>query len=533
MKSVRGPQLGDSELGMDRAITRRDFLNGAAIAVGTVLTPPALGAATAPQDQPGYDPPALTGMRGSHPGSFEAAHRLRDGTLQLPDVPRGATESYDLVVVGAGISGLAAAAFYRAAKPQARILLLDNHDDFGGHARRNEFFLGGRLELMNGGTWGIDSPRPYSVVAGGLLRKLGIDPVQLDAQCSNKEFYRSLGLGRAIFFDRETFGADRLVVGVKAVPWPRLLQDAPLSPVVKAEIARIYEAQADYLPGLSSDEKKARLARMSYADYLTKVVGADPGVLPYFQAMTHDEWGVGIDAVGALEVWAFDFPAFQGLNLQPGAAPHTGFTAAGYAQTGGSAHFHFPDGNASVARLLVRHLVPAALPGRSAEDVVTAHADYSQLDRPGAPVRIRLGSTVLRARNIGDAGSSRGVEVTYARGGTSQTARAPAAVLACWNMMIPYLCPDLPARQREALHSLVKTPLVYTTVALRNWRAFKTLGVAGVYAPGSYHSSLHLNAVVDIGTYRSVRSPDEPILVRMTRTPCRPGLDQRAQPRFR
>src|SRR5271157_3157092 len=489
MRQGKRGETRDRELGMDRAIDRRDFLSGAAVALGAALAGPAFGAVPAPQDQPGYYPPSLTGMRGSHPGSFEAAHRLRDGAPLSQ--AEGPVERYDLVIVGGGISGLAAAAFYRAAKPEARVLILDNHDDFGGHAKRNEFSLQGRTELVNGGTSAIDSPRPYSVVAGGLLRQLGVDPVALEARCAKKHFYGSLGLGRGVFFDRETFGADRLVVGVAAKPWPELLKDAPLASSVKDDIARIYEARIDYLPGLSSDEKKARLARTSYADYLTKTIKADPGVLPYFQKMTHEEWGVGIEAVGALEVWPFDCPGFQGLNLEPGAAPHMGFTAAGYAQSGGSAEFHFPDGNASIARLLVRLLAPAAMPGAGAEDVVMARVDYSELDRPDAPVRVRLSSTALKARNVGDPATAREVEVTYERGGTLHTARATAAVLACWNCMIPYLCPGMPARQRDALHSLVKTPLVYTTVALRNWRAFKALGVAEVYAPGSYHDSVH------------------------------------------
>ena len=279
-------------------------------------------------------------MRGSHAGSFEAAHRLRDGAPL--GQAEGPVERYDLVIVGGGISGLAAAAFYRAAKPEARVLILDNHDDFGGHAKRNEFSLQGRTELMNGGTWAIDSPRPYSVVASGLMRQLGVDPVALEARCAKKHFYGLLGLGRGVFFDRETFGADRLVVGAAAKPWRELLKDAPLASSVKDDIARIYEARIDYLPGLSSDEKKARLARMSYADYLTKTIKADPGVLPYFQKMTHEEWGVGIEAVGALEVWPFDFPGFQGLNLEPGAAPHMGFTAAGYARDRGLGRVSFP-----------------------------------------------------------------------------------------------------------------------------------------------------------------------------------------------
>jgi spermidine dehydrogenase len=536
---------------MDRPIARRDFLNGVAIAAGAIAGGMLAGAATegfageaaAPSQ---YYPPRLTGLRGSHPGSFELAHKLRDGDLAL--AAPGAAESYDLVIVGGGISGLAAAYFYRERNASARILILDNHDDFGGHAKRNEFALNGRIELINGGTLEIDSPRPYSVFAAGLMRKLGVDPVRLEATCTKKDFYRSLGLGRGIFFDRETFGVDKLVVGVGAKPWAALLADAPLTPAVRADIARLYEAKTDYMPSLSSAEKKARLARMSYRDFLLNVVKVDPGVVSVFQARTHDEWGVGIDAVAALEVWAFGFPGFQGLNLETGAAPHMGFTASGYAATGGSYKFHFPDGNASIARLLVRSLVPSSMsssmsssmpssmsssiPGSSAEDIVTAAADYGALDRDGAPVRIRLASTALSVRNIGEPGSSREAEVIYSQNGTLAAARGKAVVLACWNMMIPYLCPDLPARQKEALHYPVKIPLVYTSVAIRNWRAFKALGVNEIYAPGSYHSSLWLNQTVDIGGYLSVRSPDDPILIHMQRIPCKPGLDEREQHRI-
>jgi spermidine dehydrogenase len=526
----------DRELGMDQPIARRDFLNGVAIAVGSIaggvlpgVVAQGFADEAAAQARQSHYPPRLTGLRGSHPGSFESAHKLRDGDLPLQ--ASGPAETYDLVIVGGGISGLSAAYFYRERKPSARILILDNHDDFGGHAKRNEFELGGRIELINGGTLEIDSPRPYGVVAARLLRKLDVDPVRLDAACTKREFYGSIGLGRGIFFDRETFGFDKLVVGVETKPWAELLADAPLTPTVRADIARLYEAKIDYMPGLSSKEKKERLARMSYRDFLLNVAKADPGVAPVFQARTHGEWGVGIDAVGALEVWPFGFPGFQGLDLEPGAAPHMGFTASGYAATGGSYRFHFPDGNASIARLLVRSLVPSSIPGRSAEDIVTATADYRQLDRPGAPVRIRLNSIAVSARNVGESGPAREAEVIYSRNGTLAAARGRAVVLACWNMMIPYLCPELPPRQKDALHYLVKTPLVYTSVAIRNWRAFKALGVHEIYAPGAYHSSVRLNQTVDIGAYLSVRSPDDPVLVHMVRTPCKPGLDERDQHR--
>src|SRR5262249_17188464 len=305
----------------------------------------------------------------------------------------------------------------------ARILVLDNHDDVGGHAKRNEFALAGRLALMNGGTQAIDSPRRYSAIADGLLRTLGIDPVALSKTCSDEKFYASRGLAHGIFFDRETFGADKLVVVRKGAPWREILGGTPLSEQARADVVRIEEGTTDYLAGLSSAEKKARLARMSYRDYLRDVVKADAAAVALYQARPHGEWGVGADAVSALDVWAFDFPGFRGLRLAPGSAPHMGYTASGYAD-GGSYTFHFPDGNASLERLLVRHLIPDSLVGKNAEDVVAARLDYGRLDRPRAPLRIRLNATAVRVRHNGDTASAGDVEIVYARGGALSSVRS-------------------------------------------------------------------------------------------------------------
>jgi spermidine dehydrogenase len=531
----------DRALGMDRPITRRDFINGMAVAATTAYTGHSLTAtaaaastaadatAAAAQDAYGYYPPLLTGMRGSHPGSFEDAHALRDGETWPPAADTG--EEYDLIVVGAGISGLAAAHFYRAAAPRARILILDNHDDFGGHAKRNEFNLDGHLHLLNGGTLEIDSPRPYGPVAAGLLKTLGLDVPALAKSTQHLKFYDELGLQPGAFFDRETFGSDKLVVGIGVTPLDTLLQQAPLSPRAQRQIVQIETAKIDYLPGISSGEKKQRLSRMSYEAFLRDVVQVEPSVLAFYNARTKGEWGTGTDAVSALDCWGFDMPGFQGMHLEKGSIARMGFTPAGYADTGGSYRLHFPDGNATIARLLVRDLIPRAMPGTSATDVVTARANYAQLDRADAPVRLRLGSSVIRARHLGDAPSATRVEVTYLRGGKPFAARARGVVMACYNMMIPYLCPELPAAQKDALHQLVKTPLVYTSVALRNWQAFERLKVYRVYAPGSYHTYFHLNAHVDVGAYRSTSSPQDPILVHMVRTPCKPGLPEHDQNR--
>ncbi|MGO8859025.1 MAG: NAD(P)-binding protein [Steroidobacteraceae bacterium] len=532
-------KLKDRALGMGRPITRRDFLNGIAIGATAAASAPLFAAAlddagaaslsNAAQDASGYYPPLLTGMRGSHPGSFEDAHALRDGQTWPAATDTG--EEYDLIVVGGGISGLAAAHFYRARARKSRILILDNHDDFGGHAKRNEFKLDGHLNLMNGGTLLIDSPRPYGPVAAGLLTDLGIDVAKLSKTAQDPTFYERRGFQSGIFFDRETFGADKLVVGDGKLPVHQLLALAPLSKRAREEIAQIEEAQIDYMPGLSSDEKKQRLSRISYEAFLRDIVRVDPSVLTYYRARSMDEQGVGADALSALDCRTLGLPGFQGMNIRHGSIPRMGFTPAGYEDTGGSLRLHFPDGNATIARLLVRNLIPPSVPGRNVEDVVTARVDYAQLDRPNAPVRLRLNSIAIRARHLGDPLTADQVEVTYRRGGRSYCARGRGVILASYNMMIPYLCPELPGAQKDALHKLVKTPLVYSTVALRNWEAFDHLKLHEVYAPGSYHTTFRLNPHVNIGAYQSTKSPQDPILLHMVRTPCKPGLSEHDQNR--
>jgi spermidine dehydrogenase len=536
----------DRELGMNRTIMRRDFLNGVAVGTGAIAAEgffPSLAwadanAEIAPQDRPGYYPPALTGLRGSHPGSFEDAHKLRDGDFsKSAGKPIDTGESYDLIVVGGGISGLAAAYLWRAQRPDTRILILDNHDDFGGHAKRNEFRPAGRLLLANGGSWAIESPFPYSKVAHALMDELGIDPGALAKKCYVRDAYKNLST--AFFFDKETFGRDKLVKGKPGGIFPGEFSgmdatpqdDIPLAQEVRRDLVRLETSEEDYLPGLTSEQKKDRLSRISYKTFLLAVAKVDPRVVPIYQTNTHALFGVGIDAVSALDCWALQLPGFRGLKLAPGPYKRMGYTPMGYASPREGYEFHFPDGNATIARLLVRRLIPDSIPGNSAEDVVTAKLDYSQLDKKDSPVRIRLSSIVVGAKHDGDVTSAKEVTIAYLRGDRMHSVRGKYVVMACWNMMIPYLCPELPNEQKEALRYGVKVPLVYTAVAIKNWTSFEKLGIRNVSCPGMYHHQMNLDVPVDIGDYKSLRSPDEPILVRMERTPCLPGLPERDQHR--
>jgi spermidine dehydrogenase len=562
-------ESNDRTLGMDQGITRRDFLNGVALGVvGSALAPELLRAAQqefAPERAPDYYPPTRVGMRGSHPGSFEVAHQLRDRRQVDLSSATNLNETYDLVVVGGGLSGLSAAYFFlRDVGRGARVLILDNHDDFGGHAKRNEFSYDGRMLALNGGTLNIESWGRYNEHARGVINDIGIDIDRfLSANEKNRSLYRSCGLnGQAIFFDKETWGSDRLVIrhadggrgegpgGRGAAQTPTAgggrgrgayttddLARTPLTPQAQKDMLRLYSAaHPDYLPGLSSAEKKVRLAKMSYQDFLLNLVKVDKQVLWFFRNQGTGSFCVGVDCFPALFAWQDGLPGFNGMGLEVSPKGLLADLPGGHhgrqIGPGGGPTVHFPDGNATIARLLVRWLIPDAVPGSSMEDVGAAHVNYASLDRGDQPARIRLNSTVVHVQHDGDMSHAKEAVTSYVRGGRTYQVRSRAVVMACWNMFIPYLVPDLPAAQKDALAFGVKGPLVYTSVAVRNWKAFEKLGVTGVSSPSMYHTGVDLPEAVSLGDLHHPQSPAEPIVLHMTRFPMAPGKPRKDQHRI-
>jgi spermidine dehydrogenase len=510
-------------------VTRRDFLDGIALAIAAGLTPAKILAQALEQNN--Y-PPGQTGWRGSTPDASAIAHGVRDGArYAIGKLP--IEDTCDLIVVGAGISGLAAAYFYRRQHPAARVLLLENHDDFGGHARRNEFSIDGRLLVGYGGSEAIQSPASeWSATALGLLKHLNVNLDRFETAFL-RDLYPGLGLSRGLFFTREAFGTDRLVRGdpmrmvaddirprqLNARPIADFVADYPLTSEQRNKVVALFTEQRDVLAGNSSRQKARILERTSYRDFLRRYWGLDDTAADSFQGRSNDFFAVGIDAVPASDAKDTGYPGFQGLGLPRDAAAEAAFDDPYI--------YHFPDGNASIARLLVRRLVPGAAPGSSMDDIVAARFDYSKLDLPGSPVRLRLGSTVVALRNR----SYGKVDVGYVREGAVHRAQARHVIYAGYGMMLPYVCPDIGVSQKAALAAGVKAPLVYVNVAIGNWQSWVKQGVHEITNPMGFFSRVKLDYPVSLADYRCPTRPDEPIVLHLVHVPtlaAGSGADQRS-----
>jgi spermidine dehydrogenase len=534
----------DRELGMHRRISRRQFCQGTSVAIGASLAPwlRADEFAGSPEIAAGYYPPGLTGLRGSHAGSFETAHALvHQGRRWDSGVDTG-EGPFDMVVVGAGISGLAAAWFYRRERPDARILVLDNHGEFGGHATRNEFSYGGKTYIGYGGCQSIDTPSSYSPEALGLLKSLGIE---LDRfyQAYDRQFYQKLGLQGGFWLDREHFGIDRLVRG-SPIGWGRRgdesreeLQRFADSITTDGEDAKILfqllTSVTDVLAGKTPAEKFQYLSGLSYESYLRRHFGLSDYLARLINRLPCGLWGAGTDAISAREAMYLGLPGFAGLGLEPQRDdPY-------YGEHEDEPYiFHFPDGNAAIARLLVRSLVPAAAPGGDMFDIVEAPFDYTALDRSGQGVKIRLNATVVRIEHRGaSAGGTAGagsVDVRYVKAGVAHDVNARQVIFAGYSAMIPHVCPEFPAAQAEAFAGLVKIPLLYANTLVRNWESFVQLGIQRIQFPGGLIDNVALDFPVSLGGYVFAHSPQDPMILHWSYFPTVPGqgLDARTQNRL-
>ncbi|WP_019528874.1 NAD(P)-binding protein [Dasania marina] len=516
-------------------ITRRDFLNGAALSLGASAAASPLSALAASSKQAAsspYYPPKLTGLRGTHKGAFEVAHSVAWQGKQWP-IPSQQTDSdYDLVVVGGGLSGLSAALlFQQQAGANSRILILENHDDFGGHAKRNEFTVDGKQLISYGGSQSIDTPSGFSKASSQLLKDLAIDTQRFN-QYYDSGFKKKWGLKYGLYFSEQHYGKNFLADnpfswhGEKLVSLTETISSYPISATAKQSLLRYLDgSQKIKLPEWSYTEKIEHLRKLSYYDFLSQYAQLSHEAINIFNGSMKGLWGLGWDALSTLEAIRTGMPGTDKLGVKyEDINTHKGEDEPYI--------YHFPDGNAGVARALVRKLIPASMAGNTMEDLVLNKMDYSTLDNSNSPVRIRLNSTAV---NVQHSKNQQQVNITYVREGKTYKVQAKHCIMACYNNIIPHICPEVPAAQKEAIAYATKVPLVYANVAIRNWRAFAKAGKSGFYVPNNklFHN-MELDFPVSMGGYQYTQNPDQPIVLHCSMVPTQPyqGLSGREQHRL-
>jgi spermidine dehydrogenase len=498
-------QPTDRDLGLDRPITRRDFVHDLSLA-GLAVALPMPGLALASDGSAPYYPPTLTGLRGSHPGAFEVAHALaREG--KRFDNPRPLDEAWDLIVVGGGISGLASAYYHRKLHGAgSRILILDNHDDFGGHAKRNEFHQGGPMRLAWGGTVNLEYPK-YSDVAMGLVRELGIDIPRLRENYEFNWLGTQEGLRSGLLFNAARYGRDVLLPGVSfdnlaPAELAKHVDEFPIPEDARAKLKNFLLSGSGPLAGKPAEERRAWLHATRYTDFLREQFGLPEAAIQIFSNAPSGFWGVPAEHLSVAEA------LWSGL---PGAHVVGDFDEPGQEENDRDTAM-FPDGNSSIARLLVRSLIPASFPQMAADadphGIVTARLDYAALDSPASPVRLRLKATAVHAAN-----DAAGVVVDYVQGGELRRVRAKQSVLACYNAIIPHLAPEIPDAQKAALALAVKRPMLVVNTVLKNGEAFRKLGIKGVQLPGSFLQDLFIVTGVNVADYHPKWRPEDACVV--------------------
>ena len=495
----------DKRIGMQRAITRRDFVQGAAVAAGAALQAGALGSSGLANASAAVSagaqrmtiadyPPVKTGMRGSHPGAYEIAHALARDGAKFPE-PKSTEEHYDLIVVGAGISGLAAAHYYQKRfGADSKILLLENHDDFGGHAKRNEFHQSGEMVLSMGGTHNLEW-WSFSKTVNAFMQEHGVDCKAMRKQMEFA-YGRDAPNSPAMWFDETTYGVNRLVTNfnLSAKLTTEDIDKIPISDAGRDSLKRFYDS-APSLEDWTAAEAEGLLSSISYPDFLRQYGGLTEDAVQLFDKEEHGSWGLEMRAISAAEAMWEGYPGAH-LFGEDWSEDSFGYPVA-----------MWPDGNASLVRLMVAKLVPQSAPNATAENVAMTQFDYSALDREKANVRLRLNSTVIGVDNI-----DQGVSVTYASSeGELKQVSARHSVLACYHSIIPHLCPAMSDKQKAALKYQVKVPMILTNVLLRNSQALDKLGVDAVSCPGRLHARLFLFKGLHTGGYKRSDTADEAV----------------------
>lgn len=490
---------------MDRAITRRDFLQGMAL----VVAAPRFGLAQVP-----------LGLQGQTPGAMALGHRVRDG--ELPKEVDDTGETYDLVVVGAGIAGLASAyLYYQEAPGEPSILLLDNHDEFGGHARRNVMEYGGQRLIAPGGTFALEDVEDSPEEALEFFRRIGLDPARL-VEYRDPKFRERFGLSPAVVFDSRVFGGagTTWVNRWNETPYEEFFARAPLSEAARKELVELYTTRKNYLP--DSRELEVELHSMSWEGFVREKMGLGDDAVRFVDLYATDLIGLGCDAASALEGYAVG-PGFFGMGGE-GFYEEGGMFKYGYRPVN-----RYPDGNHTVARQLLKGILPSAITGENTmEGVFNGEPRNEELDRSGNRARVRLSSMVTSIRQKGET-----VDVDYVQpdgpDGKARRVRARHVIMTGWGSVAKHVVSDLPEEQRRAVEEYRYSSALYINVLLKHWRPIADIGAFEMYWPEGYCTWMHVSDPLSVGDYRPEYHPDKPTLLSMYKYIHKRGLEPSEQ----
>jgi spermidine dehydrogenase len=513
-----GKATNDSSLGMDQAISRRDFMNATLLASGGALlgglTPYQLMAQMGKDNWTGYG--GVGDYAESHGNTFEvmtAGHQIRDHVFANPPHPAEETgEVFDFAIVGGGLSGLATALYFQQHAPQATCLVLENHPIFGGEAKRNEFIVDGQRLMAPQGSDHFATPLAGSPL-GDFYASIGVDATKFEYQAwqgSSPE----IPVGRSFEHIRPPYGIyfganfGQQPAAWVVDPWGRKLDGAPMPAAMRAEILKYRELGAQRGP--DGYDHPHKLDEITMEDYMMQRFGLRRETIRKFLLPgPGDGYGIGADALSA---YAFGFdgdPMNYGEDNQLQS---------------------FPGGNGGFARHMVKTLLPAAIPGpRTLEAVCRGKVNFAALDHAGERARIRLGSTVVRVEHEGAPEHSEFVKITYTRNGKVYRLKAKAVVMAGGSWTTKHIVIDLPSEQREAYAQFLRSPCMLVSVALRNWRFLYKRGISGAFWYGGFGEYGSVRKVPTFSTRNKTMGPDSPVVMTIKALFCQPGLPMAEQ----
>jgi len=508
--------------GMPAAFTRRDFLNATLLASGSALlggaSPRELLALSRAAEFDGYGGVGdYAHANGNTWAVMNEGHRIRDHAgdrVAARDVADAGT--FDLVVVGGGISGLAAALFFtRDTAGRRSCLVLEDHDVFGGLARRNDFDVDGQHVVAAQASAMFFPPLPGTLLAD-FYPSIGIAAETFEYQRWTGPT-RELPVGNTPYFEGgptsawyfgPSFGVPpgRLVVD----PMGTKLAAAPIDDQARRELLGMSSAPKRALPKEHGDAESRRLDSITLEqDLMDRFALSRETVRRFLSPVAGGGSGIGADALSAYADYAADvllpWQYDKGAQMMPG-------------------------GNAGVARHIAKTLIPDVIPGPpTLENVSRGHVRHDALDRTGQPARIRTGGTVFSVAHNGRPESADAVDVVYSRRGKLHRVRARAVVVAGGSWTARHIVKDLPASHQEAYAQFYRSPCLVASVAVRNWRFLYDHGIHECRWFEGIGSYVAITRVASFGPVSPTISPDTPVVLTLKILFSYPGEPLAAQ----